>query len=91
MEMVDCEYATVYHKIYVHQKYIRLLVVDTYAVLKSGGIGGLTLRMNYPDINSTDDIVWQGKTPYMGGSWWVIFVVVSAVCQQDVWKVDKIS
>jgi hypothetical protein len=69
MEMVDCEYATVYHKIYTHQKYIRLLVVDTYAVLKQGAIGGLTVRLDYPNINNTNDVVWQGRTPYMGGSW----------------------
>ena len=69
METVDCEYATIYHKIYLHQKYIRLLVVDTYAVLKPGTTGGVTVRLNYPGLNSTDDIKWQGVTPYLGGSW----------------------
>ena len=69
METVDCEFATIYHKIYLHQKYIRLLVVDTYATLKPNAIGGVTVRLNYPDLNDTNDIVWQRKTPYMGGSW----------------------
>ena len=70
METVDCEYATIYHKIYPHQKYIRLLVVDTYAVLKQGATGGITLMLNYPELNNTADIIWREKpTPYLGGSW----------------------
>jgi hypothetical protein len=69
MEKVDCEYATIYHKIYLHQKYIRLLVVDTFAVLKPNVNGGLTIVLKYPSENSTEDITWQGKVPYLGGSW----------------------
>ena len=69
METVDCEFATIYHKIYLHRKYIRLLVVDTFAILKQGAIGGITVRLNYPELNSSDDIVWLGQMPYPGESW----------------------
>jgi len=70
MESIDCEYGVVYHKIYIHQKYIRLFVVDTYARLKPGNtVGGLTLKLSYPTLNSSSDLTFNSPAPYQGGSW----------------------
>ena len=32
METIECEFAFIYHRMYMHQKYIRLFVSDIYAV-----------------------------------------------------------
>jgi len=67
-ESIDCEFGMAYHRIYMHQKYIRLFVVDTYAVLKPGSNGGLVLNLKYPSINSSADMTFGNPTPYQGGS-----------------------
>jgi len=69
MEYIDCEYGVVYHKIYVHQKYIRLFIVDTYVKLKESAGGGLVLKLKYPSLNSSDDMIISNPTPYKGGNW----------------------
>jgi len=68
MESIDCEFGIVHHKIYIHQKFIRLFVVDTYAKLKPGSNGGLVLDVKYPAINSSADMTFTNPTPYQGGS-----------------------
>jgi len=68
MESIDCEFGIVYHKIYIHQKYIRLFIVDTYARLKPGSNGGLMLNLKYPSINSSSDMIFTNPTSYQGGS-----------------------
>ena len=67
MESLDCEFGIAHHKIYIHQKYIRLFVVDTYAWLKPGSNGGLVLNVKYPPLNSSD-MIFQHPNPYQGGS-----------------------
>jgi len=69
MEYIDCEFGVVYHKIYMHQKYIRLFVVDTFAKLKPGSNGGLVLAVQYPSVNSSTDMIFTSPVPYQGGSW----------------------
>jgi len=68
MESIDCEFGIVHHKIYIHQKYIRLFVVDTYAKLKPGSNGGLVLDVQYPSINSSTDMTFSSPVSYQGGS-----------------------
>jgi len=68
MESIDCEFGIVHHKIYIHQKYIRLFIVDTYAKLKPGSNGGLVLNVIYPALNSSDDITFSNPIHYQGGS-----------------------
>ena len=68
MESLDCEFGIAHHKIYIHQKYIRLFIADTYAWLKPGSHGGLVLNMQYPSLNSSSDIIFENPTPYQGGS-----------------------
>jgi len=68
MESIDCEFGIAHHKIYIHQKYIRLFVVDTYARLKPGSNGGLVLMLEYPSLNSSSDMIFQNPTFYQGGS-----------------------
>ena len=68
MEYIDCEYGEVYHKIYMHQKYIRLFVLDTYAIAKPGSYGGLVVNVRYPSVNSTADMIFTNPIPYQGGS-----------------------
>ena len=64
METIDSEYAYIEHKIYLHAKYIRLLIVDIYAQMKSTAAGGLTLTMRYPPMTSPD-INFQQPIPYL--------------------------
>jgi len=54
---------------YMHQKYIRLFVLDTYAVLKPGSNGGLVLNVRYPSVNSSTDMRFTNPIAYQGGSW----------------------
>ena len=68
MESIDCEFGTVHHKIYIHQKYIRLFVVDTHAKLKRGAYGGMVLNVKYPSLNSSNDMIFTSPVPYQGGS-----------------------
>ena len=68
-EKIDCEFGIVYHKMYMHQKYIRLFVLDTYAVLKPGSNGGLVLNVRYPSVNSSTDMRFSNPIAYQGGSW----------------------
>ena len=68
-EKIDCEFGIVYHKMYMHQKYIRLFVLDTYAVLKPGSNGGLVLNVRYPSVNSSTDMRFTNPIAYQGGSW----------------------
>ena len=69
MESIDCEYGIAHHKMYMHQKYIRLFVVDTYAKLKPGSTGGLVLNIKYPSVNSSVDMTFGEPVPFQGGSW----------------------
>ena len=69
MEYIDCEFGVVYHKIYMHQKYIRLFVVDTFVKLKPDSHGGLVLNVQYPSVNSSTDMTFTSPVPYQGGSW----------------------
>lgn len=69
MESIDCEYGIAHHKMYMHQKYIRLFVVDTYAKLKPGSTGGLVLNIKYPPVNSSVDMTFGEPVPFQGGSW----------------------
>jgi len=68
MESIDCEFGIAHHKIYIHQKYVRLFVVDTYAKLKPGSNGALVLNMKYPMLNASTDMIFSNPTPYRGGS-----------------------
>ena len=68
MESIDCEFGIVHHKIYIHQKYIRLFVVDTYARLKPGSNSGMMLNLKYPSLNSSTDIIFSNPASYQGGS-----------------------
>jgi len=68
MESIDCEFGIAHHKIYIHQKYIRLFIVDTYARLKPGVNGGLVLNLKYPSIDSSTDMIFSNPTSYQGGS-----------------------
>jgi len=67
-ESIDSEYGIVHHKIYIHQKYIRLFIVDTYARLKPGNNGSLVLNLKYPTVNSSTDMIFTNPTYYQGGS-----------------------
>jgi len=68
MESIDSEFGIVHHKIYIHQKYIRLFIVDTYVRLKPGNNGNMMLNLQYPSVNSSADIIFTNPTPYQGGS-----------------------
>ena len=46
MEEIECEFAWIQHRIYAHQKYIRLLVNDIYAWRKENTQGGV-LYLDY--------------------------------------------
>lgn len=66
MESIKCEYADIEHKIYVHQKYIRLFIVDIYVKMNPATLGGGTVTLNYPSFSSSDDIVFDQPRQYMG-------------------------
>ena len=60
METIEAEIGDITHKIYVHKKYIRLLVSDVYCKKKYGGV----FNLDYPSINDTDDIKFEQPRPY---------------------------
>ena len=62
MESIDCQFAYIEHRIYVHQKFIRLFISDIFARRKEnpGNMGGgISLLINYPGLNSSADIVFD--------------------------------
>ena len=63
METIDCDFAYIEHKLYVHQKYVRLLVSDIYAMRKDRSSGVIHFR--YPKI-LTDDIRFNQAHRYYG-------------------------
>lgn len=66
METIDCDFAYIEHKIYIHKWFIRVLVSDVYWRRKTGdqGRGGGKLILDYPDFNETEDIVFGKALPY---------------------------
>ena len=57
-ETITTDFAEVQQRMYMHQKYIRVFVVDMYARKKQIGqeYGGSTIVRKFPRINSTEDI-----------------------------------
>ena len=49
-ETIDCEFAMIEHRMYVHQKYVHLLVSQVYAQRKEHAIGGGILTIVYPKL-----------------------------------------
>ena len=66
METIDCDFAFIKHKIYIHKWYIRVLVSDISWKKKSGdqGRGGGKLILNYPSFNTSDDIIFSVPRTY---------------------------
>lgn len=66
MESIKCEFADIEHRIYVHQKYIRLFVVDIFVRMNPATLGGGMISMAYPSFNSTNDILFGEPRQYRG-------------------------
>lgn len=64
METIDCDFAYIEHRMYMHQKYIRLFVSDIYAVKKRDSHGGGLLKILYPDLNVSKSINFGEKMRY---------------------------
>lgn len=69
METIKSEYAYIEHKMYLHQRYIRLFVVEINYVIQPVNYGGGFISLKYPDPVS-DDIIFNQRTPYIGN--WVL-------------------
>ncbi|ESN97174.1 hypothetical protein HELRODRAFT_193290 [Helobdella robusta] len=65
METIKSEYAYIEHKIYLHQKYIRLYVVEINYKLQPVNFGGGFLTLSYPPLVS-EDIDFKKPVPYIG-------------------------
>ena len=65
LEHIDCGFAHIYHRTYVHQKYVRLLVTDIYAHRKDTNFEGI-IYLKYANLTSTKDIVWGQEQNYYG-------------------------
>lgn len=65
METIKSEYAYIEHKMYLHQRYIRLFVVEINYVIQPVNYGGGFISLKYPDPVS-DDIIFNQRTPYIG-------------------------
>lgn len=66
MESIKCEFADIEHKIYLHQKFIRLFVVDIYVKMNPATLGGGTITMNYPKWESSGDLTFGSPLNYRG-------------------------
>ena len=65
MESINCDFAVIEHRTYVHQKYIRLFVTDIYVRQQSSSIGGGTLTLMRPSLISSDTTFGIAQ-PYLG-------------------------
>jgi len=66
METIDCDFAYIEHRMYTHQKYIRLFVSDIYVRMKPASIGGGMLSMKYPSMNASYDVIFDTPRFYFG-------------------------
>jgi hypothetical protein len=79
MEWIDTEYATIEHKIYMHQKYIRLFVVETYAKLKPTALGSVMLTLKYPSTRPMTSL-FPEKRPTRDPTSQLIFEIIILLC-----------
>ena len=63
IEQVETPYAIVEIRTYIHQKYVRLLVVDIIARRKRGQYGQ-SFYFTYPNVNGTQDIAFEQPRRY---------------------------
>jgi hypothetical protein len=72
-ENVTTDFAVIHQKMYVHQQFIRLLVVDFYAEKRNAGtgIGGGVIHRQYQSINQTTDIKFLTKPIGYNANWYV--------------------
>ncbi len=63
MEIIDCDFAYIYHKIYVHHKYTRVLVSDIFWSRKPVPDEG-ALLLSYPELTSSPDIDFGDPEAY---------------------------
>lgn len=64
LETIDCEFAYIEHRIYTHQKYIRLFVSDFYARRKPESRSGGVIELRYPSLNVSSDILFDQVREY---------------------------
>lgn len=66
METIDCEFAYIEHRMYTHQKYIRLFVSDVYARRKPESKSGGVIQIHYVRVplNDSDDIKFDQPREY---------------------------
>lgn len=65
METIKSEYALIEHKVYMHQKYIRLYVVEINVKLQPANYGGGVLTLSYPPAIS-EDINFRKPVTHIG-------------------------
>ena len=65
-EIIDCDFALIKHRTYIHNRYIRLLVSEFSAVRKPDFIGGGVFFIDYFQLNATSDIKFEAPIPFRG-------------------------
>ncbi|ELU02128.1 hypothetical protein CAPTEDRAFT_222476 [Capitella teleta] len=70
-ENVTTDFAVIHQKIYMHQKLIRLFVVDMYAEKRNIGssVGGGVIQRKYRKINETKDIKFLTEARSHNANW----------------------
>ena len=76
-EQIETTFAYITHRIYVHQKYTRLLISDLFMQAKSEIVGGGVISLDYPTTEDTTDINFQEAVQY-NGNWYVYMYVQKA-------------
>lgn len=84
-ETVITDFAEVEHRMYVHQKFMRVFVVDVTAQKRATtqSTGGGVINFKYPGLNSTSDIVFDTPRRY-NANWQVSGTVTSEGVQKRV-------
>ena len=65
METIRSDYAYIEHKTFMHQKYIRLYVIQLKVNIQSTNYGGGYISLEYPEIAS-EDITFNKPIPHIG-------------------------
>ncbi|CAD5114394.1 DgyrCDS3529 [Dimorphilus gyrociliatus] len=89
-EKIECDFANIEHKIYVHAKYIRLLV-STIKMTKrqiTGSSSSGKITFTYPQVNSTNDLSLVSKRSVDGGS--LRYIMKTKEAEQD-GKTNEVS
>lgn len=79
METIDCEFAYIEHRMYTHQKYIRLFVSDIYARRKPESKSGGVIQLRYDRrFNVSDDIQFDQPREYYSNKYDMHIIILAS-------------